>query len=161
MSTTVNTMIEWQWKTFDEFAVRELYQLLRLRAHVFVVEQDAAYQDLDNLDYDALHLIGWEKDSMGAPEIVAHSRVIAMGVKYSDATAIGRVVIAESARGKGLGYDLMNESIAKIEHVYPNQAIRISAQYHLKKYYGSFGFEQVSEPYDEDGIPHIEMLKKA
>jgi ElaA protein len=154
-------MISWQWKTFDEFSVRELYQLLRLRAEVFVVEQDAAYQDLDNLDYDALHLLGWEKDSTGTPAIVAHSRVVARGVKYSDATSIGRVVIAKPARGKGLGYDLMNESIAKLEQVYPNQPIRISAQDHLNKFYGTFGFEQVSEPYVEDGIPHIEMLRKA
>jgi ElaA protein len=137
----------------DEFSARDLYSLLKLRVDVFVVEQECAYPELDGKDVDALHL-----RLLAGDELLASVRLI-LPVKTSDSVKIGRVVVSPSQRGKGLGVDLMNEAIAECERLFPTYRIALSAQSHLHAFYGSFGFESVSEEYLEDGIPHIDMVR--
>ena len=151
-------MIEWQWAEFGELTTDELYQVLRLRQQVFIVEQNCIYEDLDGLDQGAWHLIGWRAQKGGLRTIDAYLRVLGPGVKYQE-SSIGRVIVSQSARGSGLGKALMNQALLMISKSLSNAPIRISAQHHLEKFYSEYGFERVSEPYDEDGILHIEMLK--
>lgn len=150
--------ITWQCKDFSNLSVEQLYELLKLRVDVFVVEQTCYYPDLDSdknkLDRHpkTIHLLGYQKD-----ELVAYLRVVPKGESYQDKISIGRVAIAETARGKGLGNELMVEALRLCKLNFPNESIKISAQQHLKSYYQQHGFEQVSEMYLEDGIPHIGM----
>ena len=145
--------MNWFYKTYDELSKDELYALLRLRAEVFVVEQDCPYQDVDNKDQRAIHIFASNNG-----EVVAYSRVFKAG-DYFKETAIGRVTIKQSFRGTGLGRKLMEQSIDYIDTHFSINTIHISAQTHLKKYYQSFGFKQVGEGYLEDDIPHIGMLR--
>jgi ElaA protein len=148
----------WQCKDFSNLSVEQLYELLKLRVDVFVVEQTCYYPDLDSdknkLDRHpkTIHLLGYQKD-----ELVAYLRVVPKGESYQDKISIGRVAIAETARGKGLGNELMVEALRQCKLNFPNEGIKISAQQHLKSYYQQHGFEQISEMYLEDGIPHIGM----
>lgn len=142
----------WQQRSFDALTARELYAILALRAEVFVVEQRCAYQDLDGFDAASSHL--WAEGSDGT--VVACLRLLPAGVKY-DEVSIGRVVTAPSVRGTGLGRELMRRGIVAAGERVP---IRIGAQAYLERFYGEFGFERASELYDEDGIPHIEMLRR-
>ena len=152
-------MVNWQWSLFDELSLNELYEILKIRQAVFVLEQDCAYQDADNLDQVAWHLTGWEEGTY-KKKIIAYLRVVFPGEKYTE-PSIGRVLVATESRKKGLGKKLTAEAIARIAIEYPNSAIRISAQQYLEKFYSEFGFRTVSNPYKEDGIPHIEMLRNA
>ena len=152
-------MIEWQWAAYSDLDRDCLFEILYARQAVFIVEQDCPYQDIDHLDSLSWHLIGWSQDA-GEKELAAYMRVTIPGEKYPE-PSIGRVITTQKARGRGLGNQLMLEGIARIEAEYPNTPIRISAQVYLQKYYRRFGFENVGEPYEEDGIPHIEMLRKA
>jgi ElaA protein len=113
---------------------------------------------VDDLDQVSWHLMGWRKDSADK-KLVAYLRVVFPGEKYQE-PSIGRVITAPSVRRTGLGYALTQEAISRIVHIYPKTAIRISAQQYLEKFYSKFEFEKVGDPYDEDGIPHIEMLRK-
>lgn len=153
----MTTMIKWQWATFDELSLHELYEILKIRQAIFVVEQDCAYQDADDLDQVAWHLIGWHKGTH-KKTIVAYLRVVFPGKKFPE-PSIGRVLVAPELRKTGLGKKLTAKAVAHIADEYPNTAIRISAQQHLEKFYSEFGFKTVSSPYKEDGIPHIEMLR--
>ncbi|MGC4044204.1 MAG: GNAT family N-acetyltransferase [Armatimonas sp.] len=146
-------MISWRCVAFDDLTVPELYKILAARAEVFVVEQTCPYQDLDNHDQQGWHLLGEAKSG----ELAAYLRILPPGEKYTEA-AIGRVLTSASFRGTGIGRVLVSQGIAQCEGLYPNAGIRISAQAHLEKFYGSLGFQTVSDVYDEDGIPHIEML---
>ena len=147
--------MHWQWLSFNELNASDLYQILRLRQAVFAVEQNCVYQDCDNVDQQCWHLLGREPSSTA---ISAYLRVVPAGIKYRE-IAIGRVVTAADARDKGYGRVLMQEGIKRVEQQWPDSAIRISAQAHLEHFYGSLNFTRVSEPYQEDGIPHIEMLR--
>lgn len=141
-------------KKFEELSIDELYGILQLRAEVFVVEQDCAYQDLDDKDQKALHVIGTKNN-----QVVAYTRIFKPGDYFKEAS-IGRVVVKDSERKYGYGYEIMNTSI-KVVHEHLNETkIYLSAQSYLKKFYNSLGFKQVGEGYLEDGIPHIGMLKK-
>ncbi|WP_035651328.1 GNAT family N-acetyltransferase [Flavobacterium sp. ASV13] len=140
-------------KSFDEFTNHELYQMLRLRSEVFVVEQNCPYLDLDNKDQQSFHLLYFVND-----ELAGCTRLLPAGLSY-DEIAIGRVVIAPRFRGLGLGTKIMEASIAGCQEKFGEGPIRISAQYHLSKFYQSVGFVEQGQPYDEDGIPHIEMLR--
>jgi ElaA protein len=147
-------MIQWQVKEFSELDLETLYQLLRLRNEVFIVEQHCPYQDLDNMDQQSLHLLGF------APEgLAAYTRLFAPGIKY-EAASIGRVVTASFARGSGLGRELMVHSLGEVEKRWKDAPVKISAQLYLQKFYESLGFAQISEMYLEDDIPHIEMIKR-
>lgn len=141
-------------KRFEALSGLELYQLLQLRSEVFVVEQNCVYQDIDGKDEKALHVLG---ECEG--KIVAYARLFKPN-DYFENASIGRVVVSASSRGREWGVALMREAILGIENHFGLQPITISAQLYLKKFYESLGFKQVSEPYLEDGIPHIEMLLK-
>lgn len=151
-------MLSWQWSHFDELSSRELYQILRLRQTVFVVEQDCVYQDCDNADQLSWHLIGREEPN--TEDLCAYLRVVPAGVKYTE-ISIGRVVTSPAVRHQGYGKSLINEGLKQVQQQWPNAAIRISAQAHLQHFYSASGFQAVSAPYDEDGIDHVEMLRLA
>ena len=140
----------WHERAFDELTRDELYAILALRARVFVVEQNCAYQDVDGLDPRCRHL--WAHDR---GEIVAYHRLIPAGVTYAEA-AIGRVIVAQRMRGTGLGKELMRRGLAAAGAV----PVRLGAQAHLENFYTDLGFRRVSDVYDEDGIPHIQMLRE-
>lgn len=127
--------------------------MLRLRCDVFVVEQNCPYLDLDNKDQKGFHLLYYVDY-----ELAGVTRLLPSGVSY-DEISIGRVVIARTHRRLGLGKKLMEASIAGCEEKFGKASIRISAQYHLSKFYQSLGFVEQGEAYDEDGIPHIQMLR--
>lgn len=152
--------VAWQWSSFDELTTRELYAIMHLRQLVFVVEQKCPYLDADNYDEGAHHLLGRVAGEHGAPLLGAYVRVLAPGVKYTEAS-IGRVVTHPKLRGTGLGRVLMREALRRTEALAPRAAIRIGAQLRLEKFYEEFGFRRVSDPYDDDGILHIEMLRAA
>jgi ElaA protein len=152
-------MITWQWNSFADLTVAQLYAMLALRQEVFVLEQACLYPDIDGLDPEAHHLLGWRKVD-GRQELVAHLRCLAPGAKYEE-MSIGRVVTSPAARGTGLGRELVAQGLALARRLHPGHAIRIGAQAHLEGFYAGFGFVTVSEPYDEDGILHIDMLLAA
>jgi len=149
--------VRWRWRAFDALSVAELYAALALRSAVFVVEQACVFLDIDGYDVHAHHLLGFADAGESAPELIAYLRLLAPGHKYAE-PSIGRVVSAQSRRRLGLGRAVMREGLAKARRLYPAQPIRIGAQEHLRTFYESFGFVVASPRYDEDGIPHIEML---
>lgn len=146
-------MISWIVKPFSALTPDELYNILRLRSEVFVVEQDCVFQDMDNKDQQSWHLMGWEDDVL-----VAYTRLVPPGVSYPQ-PSIGRVITSKLVRKNGTGKLLMQKSIEELVHLFGESPIRIGAQLYLKKFYSSFGFEQSSDVYDEDGIDHIEMIR--
>ncbi len=146
--------MNWTLKPFADLTPKELYNILQLRNEVFIVEQNCPYQDLDNKDIYAYHLMGTKEN-----KLIAYSRLLAPGISYSE-SSIGRVVSSPAARKTGMGKELMKESIEQIQNLFHTDTIRIGAQLYLKKFYESFGFIQQGEPYLEDNIPHIIMLKK-
>jgi ElaA protein len=141
--------VDWYERSYDELTRDELYAILELRERVFVVEQKCAYQEVDGKDPMSRHV--WAVEG-GA--IVAYLRIIPAGEKY-DEVAIGRVIVTQAMRGSGLGRELMKRGLAAAGAV----AVRLSAQAHLEKFYADLGFRRVSDVYDEDGIPHVEMLR--
>lgn len=140
-------------KTFEELKLHELYELLQLRAEVFVVEQDCVYQDIDGKDEKALHVLGYEEENL-----VAYTRIFPPGIYFKEA-AIGRVVVKNSSRKNKFGHEIMRASIKAIEETFHTKSIKLSAQTYLTKFYESHGFEQIGEGYLEDGIPHIAMIR--
>ncbi|SFC53480.1 GNAT family N-acetyltransferase [Flavobacterium phragmitis] len=146
-------MLKWKIKPFEALNVNELYDVLRLRSEIFVVEQNCVYLDLDGKDKKALHLIGEYEG-----KIVAYSRLFDAGISFDNAS-IGRVVVDANYRDKKWGHELMREAIAGIKANFGKEAITIGAQLYLKKFYESHGFVQTSEMYLEDDIPHIEMIR--
>lgn len=148
-------MVDWAWSRFEGLGVHGLYDALQLRGRVFAVEQQAIYLDPDGADVHSWHLLG--RDAGGA--LQAYLRVVDPGVKYAE-PSIGRVITTPEVRGTGLGRALMTEGLAGCARWWPGRAIRISAQSYLRRFYGSFGFEAVGDDYLEDGIAHVEMLRK-
>jgi ElaA protein len=142
---------DWRFARFDELSPRDLYDILQLRTDVFVMEQDCVFQDMDGVDTD-----GWHLFARVDGRIVAYCRFLGEGVKFAE-PSIGRVVTAMPARGTGLGRLLMVEAIRRARALWPGRAIRIGAQQRLERFYRSLGFVTDSAPYDEDGIPHVEM----
>ncbi|MFC6998105.1 GNAT family N-acetyltransferase [Rufibacter roseus] len=142
-------------KPFSELTNSELYDNLRLRSDVFVVEQNCVFLDLDNKDQLCHHVLFYR-----GQELVASSRLVPAGVSYPEIMSIGRVVTSGAVRGTGVGRKLMEVSIDKIQELYGQGPIKIGAQLYAKKFYESLGFEQVGEVYDEDGIDHIHMVRK-
>ncbi|MDG1278539.1 MAG: GNAT family N-acetyltransferase [Algoriphagus sp.] len=141
-------------KAFQELTVDELYDLLRLRSEVFVVEQNCVFLDQDNKDQKCYHLLLYSGD-----ELVGYSRLVPAGLSYSE-MAIGRVITSPSARGKGLGRTLMELSIEYCHKFFGDGAIRLGAQTYAHGFYASLGFVSDGDVYDEDGIEHIEMVRK-
>jgi ElaA protein len=145
--------LSWRWQRFEDLGVDGVYDMLALRAKVFILEQ-GPYLDPDGADRHGWHLLG--RDESGA--LLAYLRLLDPGVKF-DEPAIGRVVVDASLRGQGIGHDLVREGIARCAALWPEQAIRISAQAHLQGFYRSHGFETVSDQYLDDGIPHVDMRR--
>ncbi len=147
--------VAWRVERFEELSIEQLYAILAARVAVFVVEQDCPYQDLDGLDDCGVHVSAWSGETLRA-----YARVLPPGKRFTE-PSIGRVLTTRAARGTGLGRELMRRSIAAAASAWPGKALRISAQQHLERFYRELGFETVSEPYPEDGIPHVEMYKSA
>lgn len=139
-------------KHFNDLTVKELYEILRLRVDVFVVEQNCSYPEVDGKDLDAWHL--WFEDEDG---IAGYLRLLAPGVSFKEAS-IGRVIAKK--RRCGIGSKLMQTGIEKMKEIYGDTDIRIEAQVYAREFYEKAGFVKVSEEFLDDGIPHIEMLRK-
>jgi len=139
-------------KDFASLCTQELHDILKLRQDVFVVEQNCPFHDIDGNDHLAYHLMMYQGDAL-----VGYTRLFNAGESYSDALAIGRVVVSPDCRGRGLSYELMKVSIVEALKLYGSQNIKIGAQAHLESMYENVGFKRSSDEYDEDGIAHIEM----
>jgi ElaA protein len=146
-------MIQWKIKRFEALSLQELYSVLELRSEVFVVEQNCVYQDIDNKDQKAFHVLGYLHN-----ELVAYARLFRAG-DYFEQASIGRVVVSPKHRNKAFGHDLIKTSIEQIQLQFQTSAITISAQLYLKAFYESHGFVAQGETYLEDDIPHIQMRK--
>jgi ElaA protein len=148
--------IRWQWKAFTDLRPTEVEALFRLRQSVFVVEQNCAYPDIDGRDPEALHLMGWHNG-----RLVATLRLFPAFEPYGGRVSIGRICSHPDLRSSGVGRELVQQSMELIDERYPDKETQIGAQHYLKNFYASFGFRQCSDPYMEDGIEHIMMLRAA
>ena len=148
-------MVTFRVRAFRDLDVDALYAWMALRQRVFVVEQNAAYQDADGVDPGAWHVLAYDGDTL-----VAGARVIPAGVLYADA-AIGRVVCAPEQRAHGVGRAVMHEALDVLRTLWGEVAVHISAQAYLRAFYESLGFVVDGEGYLEDGIPHWPMTRPA
>ncbi|MDX8342604.1 GNAT family N-acetyltransferase [Rossellomorea sp. YZS02] len=144
--------MSWKVKSFTDLSTHELYELLQVRTEVFVVEQECAYLEVDGKDLHSYHLY---KEENG--EVVAYARLLPAGVSYEQ-PSIGRVLVKEGYRGKGLASELVKRGLAFIHEEWGQQPVKIQAQEYLREFYGSFGFRAITETYLDDGIPHIDMI---
>lgn len=146
---------------FESLSGKDVHDLCALRQEVFVVEQRCLYVDVDGLDLGARHLLVRDVRPGAAPGsavLLGALRVLAPGARFAE-RSIGRVVVRASARGTGLGRALMLDALRRIEAQDGRVPIRLAAQAHLERFYASLGFARASDPFDEDGIPHVEMLR--
>ena len=141
----------WQLKPFSELANQELFEIYKARIAIFVVEQNCAYQEIDDKDPFALHLFAKNSD-----KLAAYCRVI----PKENGVSIGRVIVTQENRGKGLAKVLMQKALEVCQQQWQNQTIYLQAQAHLQPFYQSVGFEPASDIYLEDGIPHLDMVKR-
>ena len=148
--------LDWRCSHFDALTPAELYAITRARISVFIVEQTCPYQDADGADPACHHL--WTL--AGGSEIAAYLRIVPPGVKCAE-PSLGRILTTTAGRGIGMGRALVQEGIRRVESMYGAQPIRIGAQRYLLAFYESFGFVRTGYDYDEDGIPHSEMLRPA
>lgn len=156
MTTSTQNHFHYAWRAFAQLTVSELYHLLKLRQQVFVVEQRCPYLDADGLDAKAVHLLC--RQTIGDENLlVGCLRVLAPGKRFAT-PAIGRLATAASVRGQGVGRRMMQQALYYTAQGYPGQAVTISAQLYLEKFYRTLGFSTHSDPYDEDGIMHIDMI---
>ena len=148
-------VIEWECKRFAELSTPQLFELIKLRIDIFVVEQQCPYQELDDKDRHehTRHLMGIYNN-----QLICCARLLAPGVSYAE-VSIGRFAVALPHRRNGIGSTLMQQCISHIEDIWPHHNIRMSAQHYLGEFYTRLGFNQTSDVYLEDNIPHIEMLK--
>ncbi|MDG2147867.1 MAG: GNAT family N-acetyltransferase [Flavobacteriaceae bacterium] len=145
-------MLYWQIKSYNKLSQEELYDILRIRAKIFVVEQNCPYNDLDKKDNIAKHVIGKEGN-----KIIAYARIFKEGDFYEKNTSIGRILVCGEKRKKKIGHTLVEKSINFCKKNYPGKEIKISSQSHLKRFYQKLGFVYKGEAYLEDGIPHCSM----
>jgi ElaA protein len=150
--------IQWEVKPFRQLSVDTLFELLQLRVDVFVVEQQCAYRELEEYDrhQETRHLAGRSEGG----EFIAYARLIPPGLRYSE-TNLGRFVVRADSRKQGIGHQLLESALQESARCWPHTPIRISAQDYLQAFYAQYGFVRVSDVYLEDGIPHVEMVKKA
>ncbi|MFM5819261.1 GNAT family N-acetyltransferase [Aeromonas sanarellii] len=149
--------MNWSLKPWCELTTDELYELLALRAEVFVVEQTCPFQELDGLDRrdGVLHLLGYEEG-----QLAAYARIMAPGIGDEQGAAIGRVVTSPRSRGGGLGHRLLDEAVTACAVRWPAHSIWLGAQAHLQGFYGQHGFVAEGEGYLEDDIPHMGMRRQ-
>jgi ElaA protein len=157
-SSPTELTVTWQCRPFAELTAVELYAVMEARQRVFVVEQKCAYLDADGTDHLALHLLGWRSTPDGLV-LSAYARLFPPGTKYAE-PSMGRVLTHSAVRGSGLGKALMAEAIDRIADAGWGSSIRLEAQIHLEAFYEEFGFRRVSDPYLQDDIWHIEMLRE-
>lgn len=148
--------MQWQILTFAQLDTVTLYSLLQLRVDVFVVEQNCPYPELDDKDLhpDTRHVLLKKGD-----KVIAYSRVLAPDVSFAGFPGIGRVCVAQTARRLGLGQILVEKTLSVAAELWPETDIHISAQCYLQQFYQDLGFKPASEPYLEDDIPHLKMIK--
>jgi ElaA protein len=147
--------LKYECLKFEDIPSHTLYEILKLRQEVFIVEQDCPYLDADGKDYEAFHVIVTKQN-----EIVAYTRILKKGTSYDEYSSIGRVINKKNVRGKGVGKLLMEYSIQKTFELYPHDSIKISAQTYLHNFYTKLGFQKVGDGYLEDDIPHQAMIYK-
>lgn len=148
--------LHWRATRLHELSPLELARIYRARQLVFSIEQNCIYLDADEFDEQSHHLAAWSPEH----ELpLAYARLVAPGLKYAE-PSMGRVITTTAARGTGLGRELVRRMVALSDEVYPGLGNRISAQSRLKAFYAGFGFEAIGEDYMEDGIPHLEMLRR-
>jgi len=147
---TESSSLHWQDYHHSELSAAQLYAILALRTEVFIVEQACVYQDIDGQDLSGenRHIVAWLDG-----KIAAYARIL----RHADEVAVGRVIVAPSARGLKLGYQLMEQALDACQKQWPDARVAISAQAHLQGFYGRLGFVACTEVYDEDGIPHVGM----
>ncbi len=156
-SSPTELTVTWQFSSFDELTVGELYAIMEVRQRVFVVEQKCFYLDADGADHLALHLLGWRSTADGLL-LSAYARLFPPGTRYKEA-AISRVLTHPAARGSGLGKALMVEALQRIADAEWSGPVRIAAQMYLEGFYEEFGFRRISDPYTEDDIWHVDMIR--
>lgn len=143
--------LEWQTLAFTELSGEDLYAAMRLRQQIFVVEQNCAYLDLDNLDQHATHMLG-----KGDGDLLAYQRCLAPGLSYPE-SSLGRIVVSPALRGQQIGKLLVQRGIQYNLLQWPGSGIRINAQAHLQDFYAGLGFVAEGSEYLEDNIPHRQM----
>ncbi|MCK5668235.1 MAG: GNAT family N-acetyltransferase [Gammaproteobacteria bacterium] len=148
--------MKWNTAKFHQLTPDQLYDILKLRVDIFVVEQKCPYPELDEKDrhVETRHMTAYDDSGL-----IAYTRLLPPGLSYPD-VSVGRFAVKPSARNQGTGSLLMERTLEEIDKIWPDKAIRISAQVHLREFYEKFGFKKVSDSYLEDGIPHIEMLRE-
>jgi ElaA protein len=154
---STESSIVWTCIGFEDLSPAELYAAMELRQRVFVVEQNCAYMDADGVDSKSRHLFGW-RDRNGYRKLVAYARLIPPKIKYAE-PSIGRVVTHPEVRGTGAGKELMHEAIDRVGELGWGKEIRIAAQMYLERFYETFGFKRVTEPYTDDNIWHVDMRR--
>ena len=140
-------------KLYKDLTIDELYEILKLRSIVFVVEQNCIYQDIDDIDKTSYHIFMKEKDK---PEIKVYLRVFE---KDKDTAQIGRVVTAEDKRRKGYASELIKKGIDIAKNELKKNKVYLEGQVYAAKLYEKLGFKIISDEFLEDGIPHYKMLK--
>jgi len=148
--------MKWNTAKFHQLTPDQLYDILKLRVDIFVVEQKCPYPELDEKDrhVETRHMTAYDDSGL-----IAYTRLLPPGLSYPD-VSVGRFAVKPSSRNQGTGSLLMERTLEEIDKIWPDKVIRISAQAHLREFYEKFGFKKVSDSYLEDGIPHIEMLKE-
>jgi len=137
---------------FNKLTTEQLFNIYKLRSEVFIVEQNCAYQDVDDFDLSAHHILLLNLD-----EIIAYARILPPNKNYPQ-PSIGRVLVEKDNRTKNIGKQLMTFCINQTKLLYPQQKIVISAQTYLVKFYNELGFTATNEEYLEDNIPHTKMF---
>ena len=149
--------LNWRSARLNELTPLELARIYRARQQVFSIEQTCVYLDADEADEQSYHLAAW---SNAHAQPLAYARLVDPGIKYTE-PSMGRVITTAEARGTGLGRELVQRVLALSAQVHPGLGVRISAQSRLRRFYNEFGFEAMGVDYMEDGIPHIEMLRRS
>lgn len=147
--------ISWRCARLHELSPLELQRIHIARQQVFAVEQDCVFQDADEVDEHSTHLAAWRADGV----LLAYARLVDPGVKYAE-PSLGRVLTTAAARGTGVGRVLVRRAVDHLTGAFPGQGLRISAQLRLERFYAEAGFVSIGEPYLEDDMPHIEMLRR-
>jgi ElaA protein len=148
------SVLNFSFLPFDRLSLTQLYDIIKLRQEIFVVEQICPYLDADGKDLESIHVIGEHRDNI----LVCYARILPPGLSYPEYASIGRVICHQDFRKMGYGMSLMKSAIAKTKELYPDSSIKIGAQTYLKAFYESLGFTDIGEPYIEDGIPHMIMV---
>lgn len=148
--------LDWRWHDWAQLRPDTLYRFLKLRSDIFVVEQNCVFSDMDGVDAQCEHLCGCD----AGDSLLAYLRLVPPGVRATQ-PSLGRLVVAAAARHSGAGRAAMLEGLRRCAERYPGQDVFLSAQQHLEGFYASLGFKTISAPYLEDGIWHVNMLRKA